>query len=231
MDVTYALNTLGIFTIPTYTNLLMEFLKPNYSHTKNFQTTTFPISDKDEMTVVHRLLKAPTLSEKIEVRRLQLVTDAANEKNKLQCPDTLPQEEMKLLSVLAGQWKMCGTGNADSGSDKCTINGTESYDWVPGGHFLSGNWNMLFDAETSKGVCIMGYHAGKKHLYLTNFDDAGYVRHYKVKVCGNDWQITGNRERISIHFATDKQSYTERREISADNETWKLYCTIEAVRV
>ncbi|GEP52257.1 hypothetical protein FNO01nite_29290 [Flavobacterium noncentrifugens] len=208
----------------------MEFLKTSYSHTKNFQTTTFTMPDKEEMTVVHRLVKTPTLSEKIEVRRMQLVTNAANEKLH-KCPETLPQEEMKLLSMLAGQWELCGADSADSGSDRCRINGTERYDWVPGGHFLSGDWNMLFGAETSKGVCIMGYHAVKKHLYLTNFDDAGYVRHYKVKVCGNDWQITGNRERINIHFASDNQSYTERREISTDNETWKLHCTIEAVKV
>ena len=183
------------------------------------------------MTVIHRTRQAPTLSEKIEFRRLQFVADAETDASVCQNPNAFPQDEMKLLAMLAGKWKLCGTESTPSGIAPFNISGTENYHWVPGGHFLSGEWSMIFGSETYKGVSILGFHPIKKHLYLTNFDDAGYVRHYKIKVCENSWSITGNRERISIAFAADGQSFTEKREISTDNENWKLHCNIKATKV
>jgi len=208
----------------------MERQKKHYSQPKDPAANSSMILKQDEnMTVVHRPVKIPTLSEKIEERRLYMVRDSASEPVRNDNP--LPQEEMKLLAMLTGKWKLSGVGHAAPGADGYRIYGTESYDWVPGGHFLSGKWDMLFDVAAYKGVSIMGYNAVKKHLYMTHFDDAGYVRHYKVRVCGNHWSITGNRERISIHFAANGQSFTEKREISTDNTTWKLHCSIDAIKL
>ena len=208
----------------------MERQKKHYSQPKDPAANSSMIPKQDEnMTVVHRPVKAPTLSEKIEERRLHLVRDTDNEP--LGVSNLLPQEEMKSLSMLTGKWKLSGVGHAATGSDGYRIYGTESYDWVPGGHFLSGKWDMMFDVAPYKGVGIMGFNAQKKQFYMTHFDDAGYVRHYKVKVSGNNWSITGNRERITIEFAQDGQSFTEKREISTDNATWKLHCRIDAIKL
>jgi len=208
----------------------MERQKKHYSQPKDPAANSSMIPKQDEnMTVVHRPVKIPTLSEKIEERRLHLVRDATDAPAKVDI--CLPQEEMKALALLTGQWTLSGTGHADPEFAGYRIHGTESYDWVPGGHFLSGKWDMLFDMAAYRGVGIMGYNARKKQFYMTHFDDAGYVRHYKVRVDGHSWSITGNRERITIEFAPDGQSFTEKREISTDNATWKLHCSIQATKL
>lgn len=193
-------------------------------------TVTEKASDGyEEMTVVHNASRKISLNEKLENQNLRLVkykAENAKENEHLETTLALPEQQLQLLSKITGEWNLCGNDLLAEKQSECKINGGKNFQWVPGGFFISSNWQLLFGATVYAGIGILGYNTLKKQFYLTEYDNAGYVRNYKLKISGETWTFTGNRTRITLEFGKDGHTFKETREISLDNSSWRLYCEI-----
>lgn len=92
---------------------------------------------------------------------------------------TSPHSTLKTLDVLVGAWHVSGPGH----------NGTVTYEWMPGGHFLVQHVNLTQDGHTTTGVEYIGYDADSGTLKSHYFGSTGDLLEYVYEVNGRELTI------------------------------------------
>lgn len=142
-----------------------------------------------------------------------------------------PSEELKKLQVFAGKWLVEGQNLSGAPiAPNTEIAGVQTYDWLPGNFFLVGKWDRQFDVAEHIGIGMFGYDQEKQEFFLTNYDNLGFVRKYDVFSYRHIWKFTGTRERATIIFSPDGQTYIEDWEI-LNNYNWQPLCTLKSKKI
>lgn len=144
----------------------------------------------------------------------------------------LPCDELKKLQIFAGKWIVEGQNLSGALlAPNTEIAGVQTYDWLPGNFFLVGKWDRQFDNDEHIGIGIFGYDPTTQEFNLTNYDNMGFVRDYHVSFYRNIWKFNGEKERATIIFSSDGQTYIEDWEILKDNYSWQPLCTLKSKKI
>lgn len=144
----------------------------------------------------------------------------------------LPSDELKKLQVFAGKWIVEGQNLSGAPIAPDTeVAGVQTYDWLPGHFFLVGKWDRQFDNEEHIGIGMFGFDTENDEFILTNYDNMGFTRTYHVVSYRHIWKLTGEKERATIIFSSDGQTFIEDWEILTENYTWQPLCTLKSKKI
>jgi hypothetical protein len=142
-----------------------------------------------------------------------------------------PFEELKKLEVFAGKWLVEGQNLSGAPiSPNSDIAGVQTYDWLPGNFFLVGKWDRQFNDAEHIGIGMFGFDIEKQELFLTNYDNFGTVSKYEVFSYRHIWKLTGEKERATIIFSADGQTFIEDWEIR-NNYNWQPLCSLKSKKI
>ena len=92
---------------------------------------------------------------------------------------TTPHPSLRTLDVLVGTWQVSGPGH----------HGTVAYEWMPGGHFLIQQVNLVQDDQSTTGVEYIGYDADSGTLKSHYFGSTGDILEYVYEVTDRELTI------------------------------------------
>lgn len=109
---------------------------------------------------------------------------------------------LQALAPLAGTWHTTGTMAATS----APYTATDTYEWLPGCHFLLHRWDAAMPEGRSQGIEVIGAdgpdgEAG--HYTMQSFDDTGKAGTMHAVVNGKDVAFDGDGMRFRGAFNAD----------------------------
>ncbi|HSH65473.1 MAG TPA: DUF1579 family protein [Bacteroidia bacterium] len=151
-------------------------------------------------------------------------------KTKVKLPE--PSEELKKLQVFVGKWIVEGQNlSADPIAPNTEVAGVQTYDWLPGNFFLVGKWDRQFDNSENIGIGMLGFDVIKDEFFRTNYDNLGSAKTFHVDCYRNIWKLRGEKERATIIFSSDGQTFIEDWEILKDEYNWQPLCALRNKKI
>lgn len=135
------------------------------------------------------------------------------------------------LAPFVGTWHTTGTVLATS----APYTATDTYEWLPGGHFLMHRWDAAMPDGRSQGIEIIGLDAadGAKegHYTMQSFDSTGKADTMRAVVDGQQVAYDGDGVRFRGAFNGDGSEMSGTWSLQAnDSETWEPWMTLSLQR-
>ncbi len=131
---------------------------------------------------------------------------------------------LKPLTFLIGHWRTEGEILGDSGEVVARVSGTDSYEWISGGHFILHRVDvMMGDNKIEVIEIIGGYDPTNKSYAMRSFDNEGKFTTMSGKFeKDGTFEIEG--EGMRSYLAYDKNSNTMNiRWEKQNNSQWELW--------
>jgi hypothetical protein len=140
-----------------------------------------------------------------------------------------PGAEHQRLGAFVGTWNTEGQALESPYGPAGKLSAVDTYEWLPGGFFLSHKWDVKQGSAQFQGLEIIGYDARNKAYTSRFFDSMGNSGTFRARVQGNAWTWTGDsdvggkplKERCTIVIVR-ADVYTNKCEYSVDGVKWQL---------
>jgi hypothetical protein len=138
-----------------------------------------------------------------------------------------PSPELKQFDVLVGKWNIEGQAQASPYGPAGKITEVDTFEWMPGGFFMTHHWDARQGGVEIKGMEVLGYD-GKSKVYTSRFfDNLGSTGSWKGTFQANAWTWTGDtevggkplKERCTT-VVTSPGALTSKCEFSSDGTKW-----------
>lgn len=137
---------------------------------------------------------------------------------------------LKRLHPFEGTWKTQGEIFATDSSPALTIEGTDIYEWLPGGYFLIHRVDVRMGGEQIDSIEIIGYDDSNDTYPMHYFGYQG-SKGVMVAVCNsNTWVFTGETERFTGSFNETGNILSGRWE-QLRNSEWIDWMNIKLTKV
>ena len=136
------------------------------------------------------------------------------------------------LAAFVGRWTTTGEVKLIGPSGRgAPFTATDSYEWLPGGHFVVHRFAAQMPDGATEGIELIGWDASRKLYTMQSYDSQGNVTTMTATVDGEQWTYTGNNVRFRGGFGEDGQVFSgvwEMRERL--NAPWRTWMTVELRR-
>lgn len=133
--------------------------------------------------------------------------------------------EHRALTVLVGRWRTTGEF-VDAVAGSPPLRATDTYEWLPGGHFLLHRAEGDLGGTRFATLEVFGYDREAGHHFSYAFGDQGTVGRYTAVFEGRAWRIDGEAERFRGEFSADGQALAGLWEQRADDGSWRPWLRI-----
>jgi hypothetical protein len=141
----------------------------------------------------------------------------------------MARNHMSRLGIFVGTWNTTGEVYPTDGAPGGTLSATDTYRWLPGGHFLIHEADARFGREIARSLEVVGYDA-KRRKYLSHaYDDRGNHEEFEVRLTGRRWQILGERVRFDGKFSVDGSELTGLWELKGKRR-WQPWIKLQLSR-
>ncbi len=106
------------------------------------------------------------------------------------------------LRKFVGSWTTEGRMVAPEGGPAIIIQGTDTYEWLPGGFFLLHRVDVLVGREENKTTEIIGYNPVHGYFTMQYFDNKGNTGTMTATCSENTWTFQGDDLRFNGGFST-----------------------------
>ena len=146
---------------------------------------------------------------------------------------TTPSKELQQLSIFLGKWQVEGQNHEWAPvAPGAKVTGEESYEWMPGEFFLLSKWDRHIGETDHIGMGLIHYDSESRFFSADHYDNLGYNNTYLLVPDRNVWKFIGTKERATVEFNRNENSFTENWEITSDNGiTWKPLCSLMGRRM
>jgi hypothetical protein len=138
-----------------------------------------------------------------------------------------PAPELKKLDYFVGTWTTEGDIKPSSMGAGGKWTGSEHYEWMEGGFFLTGHAEYSGPEGKAKGPAFLGYDSNDKMFTYDSFNSMGEAEHSKGNVNGDTWTYTSDEKMGGQSFKArysmkilSPTSYTMKFEMSQDGTNW-----------
>ena len=143
-----------------------------------------------------------------------------------------PGAEHQRLDAFVGHWRLEGENAPAAPAGASTkVQGEESYEWLPGGFFVTSRWLHRFGSDRHEGIGVIGYDPTSRSYTSNSFDNLGYHRSYRLTVRNGVWHYSGQFERARLEFDGGGDAFTIAWEMSKDSRVWQLLCELHGSRL
>jgi uncharacterized protein DUF1579 len=139
-----------------------------------------------------------------------------------------PGPDQKKLEVFVGTWSYSGEAKQNPYGPAGKITGTDVFEMLPGGFFLTHHWDEKNPIGNLKGVETWGFDSAKKAYAFNYYTSFGEMGSGSIAVTGNTWKNTstgiafdGKRAWSRCTFdLTSATTFTVKCDASADGTKW-----------
>jgi len=143
---------------------------------------------------------------------------------------SLPDPAMARLNIFVGKWITEGAIYESPTGPTLQLNAVDTYEWMPGGHFLIHHVDGYMGKDEVKAIEIIGYDASAQNYATHSYDNHGSISAYQANLLDRTWTITGESERFTGMFSEDGRSLTGRWELSNDGKIWVHWMDIKLTK-
>ena len=133
---------------------------------------------------------------------------------------------MSELEAFVGRWKTAGRV-LDDGS---VIEGTDSYEWLAGKHFLVHHVDVRMGGEAMQGIEVIGRDAERDAYVAHSFDSQGAHTVMHMTLQDGTWRFGNESMRFSGTFADDGQTITGRWEMRGEDGAWRPWMDVRLTK-
>jgi len=138
-----------------------------------------------------------------------------------------PSPELKKLDYFVGNWATSGDIKPSSMGPGGKWTGSEHYEWMEGGYFLTGMEEYAGPDGKAKGPAFLGYDTDAKMFTYHAFNSMGEAGQATGTLNGDTWVYTSDEKmggqsmkgRYTMKVLSPT-SYTMKYEISKDGTSW-----------
>lgn len=137
---------------------------------------------------------------------------------------------MSRFEIFIGTWNTRGDVLATESAPASTLMATDTYRWVPGGHFVLHEVDARFGGDVTRSMEVIGYdRASRKHV-ARSYDDQGASETFDVVLSGRRWRITGKTVRFDGRFDAGRDRLTGLWELKGKKAGWQPWIELELRR-
>lgn len=134
---------------------------------------------------------------------------------------------LQQLNDFAGRWKTSGTVFLPDGT--MTVQGTDTYEWFPGGFFLVHKVDVLMGTERNETLEMIGYDAADNNYTMHSYDNQGNYGEMRATCDNGNWTFQGATLRFRGGFSEGGQVLSGVWE-QLENSAWKKFIAIRLER-
>lgn len=149
--------------------------------------------------------------------------------NALTKPAT-PGPGQQLLAPFVGLWNTTGIQKGDAATPDIPINGTDVYEWLPGGFFLLHRVDVHFGEERIQSIEIIAFDASANNYTMHSFDSLGNADLMHATVNNGTWTYEGTSMRFTGSFSEGGNVLSGIWERSEDGQNWQHWMDIKLSR-
>jgi hypothetical protein len=137
---------------------------------------------------------------------------------------------MSKFEVFIGTWNTTGEVLETEASPAGTLSATDTYQWLPGKHFMVHTVDARFDREPARSMEVMGFDASKQQHFARSYDDQGSTEVFAIALEGRRFSIRGKTVRFSGAFDARKNRLRGLGERKPARAGWQPWIRLELVR-
>jgi hypothetical protein len=131
-----------------------------------------------------------------------------------------PAESLRPLAPLAGRWRTTGTVFGDDGAPVMSVDGTDEYEWMAGGHWLVHRVDVLMGEDRTRALELIGDPAEDGAFAMRAFDGSGAYDEMRLTPDGRTLRTQGDGVRNTLTVAEDGGSMAAVWERTTEAGTW-----------
>ena len=112
-------------------------------------------------------------------------------------------QELESLQPFIGIWRTEGEIIDANNSSPIPINGTDSYEWLPGGYFVMHKIDVIMGDQQVEAIEIIGYNPDTNQFTMNYFGYKGSTSVMFATVHGKRWKFYSPTERFIGSFNED----------------------------
>jgi hypothetical protein len=141
------------------------------------------------------------------------------------------QTALALLQPFIGHWKTTGKVYASTSGSPESIDGTDVYEWLPGGFFVLHKVNVFMGNTQSQSSEIIGFDEERQVFTMHSFDDLGNeTLMMAVRLQNNLWTFEGDNLRFNGGFSKDGMTLSGTWEQRNEAGKWSLFIRIHLAK-
>ena len=85
----------------------------------------------------------------------------------------MPKNPMSDFAVFIGTWNTTGEVLETALNPAGAFSATDTYQWLPGKHFIQHHVDARFDGKPSRSMEVIGFDAARQQHFARSYDDQG----------------------------------------------------------
>ena len=138
--------------------------------------------------------------------------------------------EIIYLDPFVGKWKTTGQIK-EPGKPLIKIEGTDTYEWLPGGFFLLHKVDVQIGSGKNESLEIIGFDAEMNSFSMHSFDNYGNKGVMQAKLNNDVWTFLSESMRFTGSFSRDEKTLLGIWEQSSDGITWNHWMDITLTKI
>lgn len=134
------------------------------------------------------------------------------------------------LEIFIGTWNTNGEVLATKTSPATTLIATDTYQWLPGKHFIIHQADARFGASPTRSTEVIGYDLNSKKIISRSYDDQGVSEVFDVALDGKRWRIKGKSVRFDGKFDAKGNKLSGLWELKEPQKGWRPWINLTLVR-
>lgn len=142
----------------------------------------------------------------------------------------MPRSRMSRFDIFIGVWNTRGSVLETEDAPAGTLVATDTYRWLPGGHFIVHDVDARFGDEPTRSMEVVGYDPARRAHVARSYDDRGNTEEFVVQLRGRRWTIQGDTARFDGRFSADGDTLIGLWELKGRRRRWQPWIELELVR-
>lgn len=140
---------------------------------------------------------------------------------------------MERFEVFIGTWNTTGEVLETESAPAGALVATDTYQWLPGRHFIVHTVDARFDGQPARSMEVMGFDATRKQHFARSFDDQGATELFDVTLRGRRFGIQGKSVRFQGSFDASRTrlgGLWELKGAKGAKAAWQPWIQLQLVR-
>jgi hypothetical protein len=135
--------------------------------------------------------------------------------------------ELERLNPFVGAWDTEGELKTSGSGKPAKFKAIDSYEWLPGGHFLLHRFEADMPDGKTQGIEVIGYSRETDSYPMHSFDNSGNASLMQARVDQETWTFVGEGIRFTGDFRDHGETFAglwERR--SGEGSAWQPWMEV-----
>lgn len=140
--------------------------------------------------------------------------------------------DLERLNPFVGIWETEGEVKAGPTGKPVKFQASDTYEWLPGGHFLLHRFDADMPDGRVQGIEVLGYSREDGCFSQHSFDNSGKVSVMQARVEKDTWTFVGEGVRFTGSFQDNGKVFAGLWELrSEEDAAWRPWMDVRLTKV